>query len=462
MNMKDCGSDLQSSVLKLSIVSSFMTPFMISAVNVALPSIAKELHCNSIILSWIAASYLLTTAMFLLPSGKLADIKGRKRVFKYGIMIFTFFSLLSSVAINSSMLILFRMLQGIGGAMIFSTATAILTAVFPPDERGKVLGFTVSSVYIGLSVGPFFGGYISQILSWRMIFLIIVPLGVYLLYLIDRRVDIEWIFNNENSFDLIGSILYGIAIFMVMSGLSMITDIIGKMFLIAGLVVLVIFLFYERGHSNPVLNIDLFLKNKTFFLSNISALINYSATFSVTFLLSLYLQYIKGVSSTEAGLILLFQPVVMATVSPIAGKLSDKINPGLLASLGMVITSLALFLFSLLSFRTHVLYILLVLMFLGLGFAFFSSPNANAIMSSVEKNMYGTASAMMGTMRLLGQMFSMGMATFFISIFLGDKRIIDNPYIYLQVMNYNFIVVSILAFIGIFTSIFRGNLKKSE
>jgi len=306
---------LRRTVLITVTLASFLTPFTLSSVNVALPTIGNEFKVDAITLNWIATAFLLSSAMFLVPFGRLADIKGRKRVFVLGVSIFTVGSLLSCLSTSAEMLIAFRVLQGIGGAVVFATGIAILTSVFPPQERGKVLGINVASVYTGLSLGPFFGGILTQNFGWRSVFLVNVPLGIFTVFLAALKLKAEWADARGEKFDLIGSIIYSLMLVLIMLGVSE-----SEMTLIAvGLALLVAFILWESRVEHPILEIRLFRRNITFAFSNLAALLNYAATFAVTYLLSLYLQYIKALTPQQAGFILIAQPVVQALLSPFAG-----------------------------------------------------------------------------------------------------------------------------------------------
>jgi MFS family permease len=212
--------------------------------------------------------------------------------------------------------------------------------------------------------------------------------------------------------------------------------------------------------TSPLLNMILFFYNAAFAFSNLAALINYSATFAVTFLMSLYLQYIKGFNPQHAGLILVSQPLIMAVFSPLAGRLSDRIEPRVVASIGMGFTAAGLFLFTSLHRETHLAFIVTGLVLLGFGFALFSSPNTNAVMSSIEKRFYGVGSATLGTMRLTGQMFSMGIAMVIFAIHIGSARITPEYYPqFLTSLRTGFIIFSSLCFGGIFASLARGKVR---
>ena len=449
--------------LTIASLSSFITPFMISSINIALPVIGKEFDTDAVVLSWVATSYLLAAAVSLVPFGKLADIHGRKRVYLTGMVLFTLTSLLAAVATSAPMLIVFRIFQGAGSAMVFATGIAILSSVYPVEERGKVLGIAVAAVYSGLSCGPFFGGFITHHLSWRSLFLINIPFGVVIVLLILFKLKGEWKGAAGQKFDLTGSIIYGTAIFAFMYGVSILPSTLSIILILTGIVGLFAFVRWELVVENPVFEVNLFVTNRTYAFSCLAALINYSATFAVGFLLSLYLQYIKGLSPQAAGMVLVSTPVIMAVFSPLAGRLSDRIEPRVISSLGMGLTAMGLMLLILLNASTALVYLIVSLMILGFGFALFSSPNMNAIMSSVDKRFYGIASASVGTMRLLGQMLSMGIVTLIFALYIGREQITPQSYAMLiKSVRVAFIVFSCFCVAGIFFSLYRGRLRPGE
>jgi EmrB/QacA subfamily drug resistance transporter len=449
--------------LLIAVLAGFLTPFDLSAVNIALPSISSEFSMDAVSLGWVATAYLLASAVFLVPFGRIADIYGRKKIFSLGLFIFTTASLFMAFSMSSAMIISLRVVQGMGGALIFGTAVAILTSVTPLNERGKALGIYTTAVYLGLSMGPFIGGFLTSTFGWRSIFLVNVPLGILVLVIIKTQLVGEWADARGESFDLSGALLYGLALISVMYGFSLLPDTAGLVLVIAGTAFLSGFIWWENRTSQPLLNISLFLKNRVFAFSNLAALINYSATFSVTFFLSFYLQYIRGLTPAAAGTILVIQPVVQAIFSSYAGKLSDRIEPGKIASVGMGMTACGLILLSFLSVDTQYAYLIGTLVLLGLGFAFFSSPNTNAVMSSVKKHEYGVASGILGTMRLVGQMLSMGIAMVIISLFIG--RVMITPDVadeLLMSIHVGFIIFALLCCCGIFFSLVRGKVRNGS
>lgn len=446
--------------LFVTTLSSFLTTFMASSINIALPAIANEFTVDAITLNWIATAYILTAAVFLVPFGKLADIYGRKKIFTRGIILYTFASLVSAIAPNETVLIIFRSIQGLSGAMIFGTAAAILTSVFPANERGKALGYNLASTYLGLSLGPVFGGILTHQFGWRAVFFVSVVLCLILIPIIFRKLKGEWAEAKGEKFDIKGSIVYMLGLACIMFGFTDILNYTGVILLAAGIVVIVFFFKLENRTTHPVLDLSHFKKNTVFTFSNLATFINYSATFAVGYLLSLYLQYIKGFGPQEAGIILVSQPVTMALFSPIAGRLSDKTEPRIVASAGMALTVAGLVPFIFLSISTPVWYIVATLLLIGVGFAFFSSPNTNAVMSSVERRFYGVASASLGTMRLTGQTISMGIVAVVFGTHLGKVKITtENFPQFLESTNIIFIIFTVLCSLGIFASLARGKVR---
>jgi EmrB/QacA subfamily drug resistance transporter len=450
----------KNTLLFIIILTSVVNPFLGAAVNIALPMIGKEFSMNAISMSWVAMSFLLSSAVFLVPLGKAADMLGRKRIFLYGNMIIALSSLFCALSDNGTLLIIFRVVQGFGSAMTFATGMAILTSAFPPHERGKALGINVSAVYLGLSVAPFLGGILTQTLGWRSLFLATLPFEALIIVLILASVKTEWAEAKNEKFDYTGSLIYMVAISATMYGFSKLPETYAYVITGSGLLGLVVFTRVELKQPFPVLNIDLFRNNRVFAFSNLAALINYAATFAVSFVLSLFLQYSQGMTPLHAGSILVTQPFVMMLVASVSGRLSDRYDSRFLSSLGMAIIVIGLIMLSFLDIETGKGTIITSLVVLGSGFGLFSAPNTNAVMSSVEKKYLGVASATVGTMRLTGQMLSMGVATMVLNIFIGKASIgPENQSLFLRSVKVIFLLFSFLCFLGVFASLARG--KKS-
>ncbi len=450
-------------VLLITAIASFSTPFMISAINVALPGISRDLNMSVREMGWVSLSFLMVSTVLLVPLGRAADICGRKKVFTLGFCVFTAASALCALSGSARQLILFRALQGLGSAMVSGTAIAILTSVYPPGKRGRALGIVAASVYLGLSLGPFFGGILVEQLSWRSIFYLNVPLGLGVLYLLFTRIQAEWLAPESGGFDLKGSLIYSLSMAAIIYGAASITAAGGILLLLAGGAGFAAFFRHEARAPHPVLNIRLFTGNRVFAFSCLAALLNYCASFAIGFLLSLHLQYVKGLSPQQAGFILVVQPVFMAVFSPLAGRLSDLIEPRIVASWGMALTTAGLLFFARVTALTPMGVIIAGLCVLGSGLALFSSPNANAIMGSAEPRTYSLASALMATMRVGGQMFSMAVVMILFSLLMGGGKIgPGNLPQFLLSFRIAIYIFSVLSFLGIFASLMRWNARRAE
>jgi MFS family permease len=333
-------------------------------------------------------------------------------------------------------------------------------SVFPAGERGKVLGINVAAVYLGLSCGPFLGGLLTHYFGWRTIFLINIPFGLLIIFFTFRKLKGEWTEARGEKFDFIGSILYSFILVTIVYGFSLLPGIWGVFFILLGVLGIWAFVKWEIKSESPVFDIDLFRNNKVFAFSNLAALINYSAIFAVSFLLSLYLQFIKGLSPQAAGMIMISQPIVQAVFSPFAGRLSDRIEPRMVASTGMALTTVGLAFFIFLDEKTTISFIVVGLILIGFGLALFSSPNTNAVMSSIERKFYGVASGILGTMRTTGNMFSMGIVMLIFSLYIGRTQITPSYYpLFIKSVKSAFIIFTSLCLAGIFASLPRGRVR---
>ena len=320
----------------------FSITFMSQALNVALPKIGLEFGAEPVVLNWMVLAFVLALATFSVPFGRIGDVFGIKKTLITGIIFYVVISGIAAFSVSSSMLIVCRALQGISAAMAFVNALALLTAIFPVEERGRVFGINVAAVYIGSSMGPFLGGLLTEFLGWRSIFLLVVPVGLLIISLLLFKVKGEWCECKGQRIDYVGAVIFGLVLISLMYGSSLLPNINAALLIFAGIIGLIIFLRWESRVESPLFNINIFRNNRVFIFSNIAALINYSAVFGVAFLLSLYLQYNKGLSADQAGMIMIAHPVIQAILSPFAGRLSDKIEPRIMASIGMALTFCAL------------------------------------------------------------------------------------------------------------------------
>ena len=442
-----------NAILFVICLSSSLVPFMGSALNLALPYINEDFSINASLSGWIPTSYMLSTAIFQIPCAKLADMIGRRRVFIWGLVLFILFTVLSGVASSVVSLIIYRFLSGIGSAMIFGTSAAILMSAIPLQKRGQALGINAATVYFSLAAGPFLGGILTQYWGWQSIFYISALIAFFVLIGALFAIKENWKEERKQTFDVIGSVLYALGLSAIIYGFTILPAILGFILLAAGILIMVAFSVYEKKQPNPVFDIKVFFENKVFKYSSLSALINYSATFAISFMLSLYLQYVRGLSPRDAGLILIVQSIMMAVVSFASGKLSDKMSASFLSTLGMSIIFIGLIGLCFIGESTNFYIIIALLVLIGFGFGVFSSPNMNILMSSVDKQHYGFASATAGTMRLVGQSLSMGIAMMSISLLIGDIKFSAAVHTELMYsMRITFIICSVLCLFGVYAS----------
>lgn len=431
---------------------------MVAATNIALPAIQRTFGLSAIALSWISLIYLLGVAASLVPFAKIADLIGRKRLYLWSWVVIAIGSLAAAFSPSSTMLFVARVVQGLGAGMIFSTGPAILTAAYPPNQRGRVLGINVAATYMALAIGPVVGGLLIENLGWRSLFGFTVLLSVVTFGIgISRLRGLEWRVERKGPFDLVGALLYVVGLSLLLVGFSLLPQPIGAILAAAGLFGTLAFGVWETRVADPVFAVGLLLRNRVFAFSNLAALINYSATFAVSFLLSLYLQYLKGLTAEKAGLILVAGTAVQAVFSPAAGRLSDRVEPRTVASLGMALCVFGLLALVFVGQGTGVWVVACIQCIFGLGFALFSSPNTSTIMGSVEPRYLGAASASVAVMRSTGMSFSMGITALVLGLTVGSKALGPAQYpAFLVSMRVTLVVFAALCTLGVAASLARG------
>jgi EmrB/QacA subfamily drug resistance transporter len=447
-------NELKKNLIIVGILVSFLTPFVRSSINLAIPVLANEFDLSAVFLTWISTIYLLVNAILYIPFGRIGDIYGRKRIFQYGLIIFTISSFISAFSISGEMFLFFRIFQAIGNAMIFANLNAMISSAFPVNERGKAFGLTSMSVFVGLILGPILGGVVTEILGWRTLFYLDTIIGIIAAFSITRFKH-DWIEAKGEKLDILGSFLLGISLIAILYGFSEITNKYSLFLVIAGIIGISLFYLVEKRVDFPLINLDLF-KNKRFIFGNITAFINYGAFVSVGFILTLFLQYLKGYSPITAGLIVSIQSIAMILVSPFAGRLSDKIDPGNVSTAGMVLTTIGVALMTLINFENSLYIGGLSLIIFGAGIGLFYSSNTKMVMSAVDKKYFGIASATLSDMRSMGQIFGMGIVMIFISTILGKVQIMPSNYPELIIsLRISLVAITLLSAVGIFTSVFK-------
>ena len=437
-------------ILVIATATAFILPFLMASVNVALPTMGHAFSMEAVVMSWVSTSYLLAIAIVQVPLGRLSDILGRRKLFVMGLLLSTFASFLGGFANSVPLLIASRVLQGMGAGVTANNSVAILTSVFPGKERVKALGISQSGTYLGLTMGPLIGGLLTKHLGWQSIFLVTGGMGVILIILVLYGLKAEWREASGEKFDVTGSIAYVIAIALFMYGFSNLPDTTGIILFVVGVIGLTLFVWWETRIPSPVFEISLFRENRVFLLSNLAALITYISTFAVSFLLSLYLQYIKGYDPEKAGLVLIASSILMAIFTVTSGFISQKREPRVVATIGMAFNCTALIMLIFLGNATPIWYIILALVVYGTGIGLFGTPNTNAIMGSVEHRVLGVASGTLGTMRTAGMMLSMGITMILFSVYIGQAEITSAYYPqFLTSVRVGFTIFSILCVGGL-------------
>jgi EmrB/QacA subfamily drug resistance transporter len=461
---KDRSDGAVSSAATLFVVSAvqFLTPFMLSAVGVALPAIGREFSASAVQLGLVETVYIFAFSLFLIPAGRLGDIHGRKKIFTIGIVVFTAGTILISLAFSITSFIVFRFFQGCGGAMISGTSVAILSSVFPAARRGRAMGVIVGCIYLGLSLGPVLSGFMVTHLGWRWIFYLGVLVELLCLLLTVSKLKGEWADARGERFDFMGTLLFVVSLFCLIYGtLNQKEGGIYLVLIASGALGLLIFLAFEYRCSSPILDVGLLIRNRVFAFSNLATLINYAASYGIAFFFSLYLQVVRGYSPEGAGLILIIQPVVQTALSPVFGRMADRVSPAGLATSGMALCALSLGLASQFNAGTPMRMIMGMLALMGVGFSVFSSPNTTTVMGSVPPKSYGIASSFLATMRTMGMLCSMTIITMVFNQIMGDHPVsAETQLSFLASMHRCFMIFCVLCVLGVFCSMVR--LKKTS
>ena len=441
-------------------LTNFLNSTTNSAVNVAAPTIASDLNANAILVSWIPTAFLLSSVVMLLPAGRLADIHGRKRLYVSGIIIFSVASILASLAGSIEVLLAVRLIQGLGSAMIFATGLAIVTSVFPTQNRGTALGIASASVYIGLSCGPLIGGWFTETYGWRSVFVFPVPFSLIAYFLILVNLKGEWKSQSPTQVDWLGGLIFAVWASCLFLGVSSLPRPVAFLLLIAGIAGFILFYYQQVNSKNPLVRFRAIMDNHIFSRSLLASICVYASNFPLVFLVSLYLQFIQGLSPHDAGKIMVLQAIMMAIIAPIAGRLSDLVEPRVIATAGCMIMACAFGLLQQIGADSSLYYIAACLLTLGFGFGLFTTPNNNAALSSVNRERLGIASALLNLSRVIGNMTGIAMVLILVSLILGGARLEPDQYPALLVtIRWALALSCIYAILGGFFSYTRGNIR---
>jgi EmrB/QacA subfamily drug resistance transporter len=441
-------------------LGSIIGPLGMASVNIAIPDLAAELQANAKMVSWLPTLFILSSVIFMLPASKLADNYGRKRIYAYGMALNAFSSFMCGLGTSIEWVLFWRFIQGGASAMIFGPGVAIITSVTPSHKRGAALGIAAACVYVGLTIAPAVGGWLTELWGWRSVFFFQVPIVVALLILIKMRLSGEWKNDEKTRYDWWGTGIFTVFSSFLVYGLSILPHIFGAVMLVLSAISLALFILHQSRSRRPLIRVQMFRESRVFSMSLTTSLLMYASNFPLIFLMSLYLQFVKGLSPSHAGQVLLLQALSMAIMAPLSGKLADRFQPRLLATLGCVIVACGLLVLSLMDTQTSVTYIASSLLLIGVGFGLFSTPNNNAIMGGVKRHEVGVASASMNLARTIGNLFGMSLVNLMVHYYLGDAQFTQeqNPALIQTVeMALNMSLTFVL--IACVISAFRGKLR---
>ncbi len=440
---------IKNNVLLVSIIISFLVTYVSSAINIALPDIAQTFSLNSVFLSWIPTSYLLFSAIFLIPFGKLAGIYGKKRVITYGIIVFILASVLSAISTSGMILLISRIFQALGSSMIYGNVYSLIASVYSREEEGKPLSISVAASYIGLSTGPVLGGFLTQYFGWRSIFLFTIPLGILAILFIFKLKD-EWFESHTEGLSISSISVFALSLIAIMYGFSAVTTTIGILAMIFGSLGVIVFIWLQTKVKNPLLDPQI-LFDRVYIINNLTSLVNYGPGIFTFFLLSLYLQNLRGLTPDQTGLLLCVQSVFVAISSLLVGKLLDFTLPRYIAAVGMALTAIGLTFFILLNETTSFIYIITALAIIGLGYGLSAASSTEISLKYFDKRFFGVSSATLNTMRVMGQMMGMGVTMAVLAIFLGNAQLTPSNYsIFIQTAKIPFLIYAILCYISIY------------
>jgi EmrB/QacA subfamily drug resistance transporter len=403
-------------------LGSIIGPLGMASVNIAIPDLAADLQANAQMVSWLPTLFILSSVMFMLPASKLADNFGRKRIYAYGLALNAFSSFMCGLGTSIEWVLFWRFVQGGASAMIFGTGVAIITSVTPSHKRGAALGIAAACIYIGLTVAPAVGGWLTELWGWRSVFLFQVPIVIALLVLIKMRLSGEWKNEEKTRYDWWGTGIFAVFSCSLVYGLSILPSVLGALMLGLSAISMASFIVHQSRSRRPLIRVQMFRESRVFSMSLTTSLLMYASNFPLVFLMSLYLQYVKELSPSEAGQVILVQALSMAIMAPLSGKLADRFQPRLVATLGCVIVACGLLVLSLMNTQTSVMHIAGSLLLIGIGFGLFSTPNNNAIMSATKSHEVGVASASMNLSRTIGNLFGMSLVNLMVHFYLGDAQ----------------------------------------
>ena len=445
-------------ILRIVILITLMSSLDGNIVNIALPILSDRLNEPMSAITWIVTSYLLVICALALFFGRLGDIKGNTLIFKFGIIVFTCGSLLCGISVNLATLVICRIIQAVGAAASMATSQGIITQLFPPNERGRALGFNGTSVALGAMIGPPLGGFIISALSWHFIFLINVPIGA-VAFILARRILPKGATLDEK-LDIKGVILFGLSVALILCAIGsgeymdFLNPLIGAALLI-GIILFAAFIVTELRQKQPMLDLSIF-KNSLFTISVACAFLVFVSLNSINILQPFYLQNACGLNALTAGLMMMIYPVILAVAAPLSGYLSDRIGQRLPTLIGLCFSVMGYVGAAFMTVSTSLVLTGFVYGFLGLGNALFQSPNTSLIMSSIPRHKLGVAGSINGLVRNLGFIIGVLLTTTILFSSMSARYgrpvndyIAERPDLFIYGMRITYLSMACICFIGV-------------
>jgi MFS family permease len=437
--------------------SQFAQPFMVSGVAVALPSLGADLGAGATALSLVETLFLASSVALLLPAGRLGDTADKVTIYKAGLAGFALTSIAVGLVSSVAAVLVLRFVQGIFAAAIQATGGAIIADAVPPERRGRAYGLVIGSVYAGLTLGPMVAGLLVDLWGWRAVFIGGGLASILLFVPTHLLMKIHWRRPAPGAVHLPSAALAVLAMVVLVGGASSLRDgALAYVAVAAGLALCAVFVWWQRGLEQPLLNVQLVMANVPLRNALLVQWLIYCNAFGAVFLLSLHMQTVLHASANASGIVLALGSLLMAVIAPFSGRLSDRVRPAMIAAVGVGIILVSALMGTRLSSDSPLLYVGLVLAVQGVGFAFFSSPNMTIVMNSVPPNRTGIASALTAAARSLGMVSGMLIVAAIISLQIGHAPVGAEPAKFVATMHLSFWIIAAVSAVALVLSVMRS------
>ena len=437
--------------------SQFAPPFMVSGVAVALPALGADLAAGATALSLVETLFLAASVALLLPAGRLADAADKAALYKLGLVAFAAASIATGLVSSIALILLLRFVQGLFSSTSQAAGPAIIADAVPPERRGRAFGVMIGAVYAGLTLGPIFAGVLVDVWGWRAVFIAGGAVVLALLAPIHFMLRANWRRPPPRAVHLPSTLLAVAAMLALVGGAATLREgALGYAGVTLGLVLAVLFVLMQRRVAQPLLDVEVLMRNRLLRNALFVQWLLYCNAFGSVFLLSLHMQSVLGHAANTAGLVLAVSTLLMAALAPFAGHLADRLQPARVASVGVAVVLIAALMATRLDAGSHLLTIGLVLAVQGVGFAFFSSPNMAMVMNAVPRERTGIASALSATARSLGMVSGMLIVGALVSLNLGHDPVGADPARFVATMHASFWILAAVTAVALAVSLIRA------